>query len=335
MTRLSRVAALAMLAAAGGCAVEWGGGEISLENPAPPPDTTSVGEALEPEQLPLPDGPFLYAVRLDTQGAGRLIPIAGFTGSPDTGGDLELAELSIPDAEDPSFRARFDSVFLAPGLELDLLARGGRLGSLVVEGVARTGVGRCPSVGTARALLIPGQDVPTFAFAAPAGAGGAATPTRVPPVAATNSMNVAGPVLAEQMIGGDRAFLARRQSISPFALVGDSLAGMAATWMIADSLAPGPPGEEAVSLFFMARFEPTRGFIPLWQEVRRYDSAEDKEALEYLDWIQLGAHRLDFVRQYDASTVRLAASIIEEGEDREIDWLEPTGCRTLARLAGN
>ena len=326
---------LAILATAAGCAVEWGGGEISLENPAPPPDTMAVEEELEPEQLPLPDGPFLYAVRLDGRGAGRLIPIAAIAGSSDAGGDLELESVSIPDAEDPSFRARFDSVFLAPGMELDLLARGARLGSLVVEGMARTGVGRCPSVGTGRALLVPGQDVPTFAFAVPGGTGAAAEPSRVPPVQPTNSMNVAGPVLAERMIGGDRAFLARRQSMSPFALAGDTLAGMAATWMIADSLAPGPPGEQAVSLFFMARFEPTQGFISLWEEVRRYSSEEDKEALEFLDWIQLGAHRIDVVRRYDASSVGLAASIVEEGEERGIDWLEPADCRTLARLAGN
>jgi hypothetical protein len=335
MSNLSRLLVLGALTAFWGCQVEWGGGQISLENPAPPPDTTAVAQQLEPEQLPLPDGPFLFAVRLNGTGSARLVPLAGLSGSPTADGDLELTEISIPDAEDPSFRARFDSVFLANGAEFDLHARGARLGSLVVDGVSRSGVGRCPSVASGHALLMPGQDVPVYAFAVPAGVSGVTGTTRVRPIEPTNSMNVAGPVLAERLIGGDRAFLARRQSLSPIALAGDTLAGMAATWMIADSLAPGPPGEQAVSLFFLARFEPTLGFIPLWEEVRRYSDAQDKEALEYLDWIQLGAHRLDVVRRYDASSVRFAVSVTEEGEDREISWMEPAECSTLDRLAGN
>ncbi|MFV1986575.1 MAG: hypothetical protein ACC682_04810 [Gemmatimonadota bacterium] len=333
MSSLSRILVFGTLVAFWSCQVEWGGGQISLENPAPPPDTTAnAAEELEPEQLPLPDGPFLYAVRLDRSGNARLVPLAGIARD---GDDLDLSDISIPDAEDPSFRARFDSVFLAPGSQLDLLARGARLGSLIVSGVSRTGVGGCPSVATGRALLVPGQDVPTFAFAVPGGVSETTGAARVPPVEPTNSMNVAGPVLAERLIGGDRAFLARRQSLSPFALAGDTLAGMAATWMIADSLAPGPPGKQAVSLFFMARFEPARGFITLWEEVRRYSDAEDKEAFEYLDWIQLGAQRLDVLRRYDASSVRLAVSISAEGEDRKISWMEPAGCSTLDRLSGN
>jgi hypothetical protein len=336
MSSLSRVLVFGTMAASWGCQVEWGGGQISLENPAPPPDTTANAvEELEPEQLPLPDGPHLYAVRLSPSGAARLVPLSGIVRQGGEEGDLELSDISIPDAADPSFRTRFDSVFLAPGTELDLLARGARLGSLVVSGVSRTGIGGCPSVATGHALLVPGQDVPTFAFAVPSGVGGVASPARVLPIEPTNSMNVAGPVLAERLIGGDRAFLARRQSLSPIALAGDTLAGMAATWMIADSLAPGPPGQQAVSLFFMARFEPTRGFITLWEEVRRYGNAEDKEALEYLDWVQLGAHRLDILRRYDASSVRLAISVTAEGEDREISWMEPAGCSTLDRLSGN
>lgn len=324
------------LTASWGCQVEWGGGQISLENPAPPPDTTATAEEqLEPEQLPLPDGPFMFAVRLDGSGSARVVPLAGLSGDTGPDGDLEITEIFIPDAEDPSYRARFDSVFLAPGAELDLLARGARLGTLVLDGVSRSGVGRCPSVGSGHGLFMPGQDVPTYAFAVPRGFSGATGATRVRPVEPTNSMNVAGPVLAERLIGGERAFLARRQSLSPIALAGDTLAGMAATWMIADSLAPGPPGQQAVSLFFLARFEPTRGFIPLWEEVRRYSDPQDKEALEYLDWIQLGAHRLDVVRRYDASSVRFAVSIIEDGEDREISWVEPAECSTLDRLGGN
>lgn len=331
MSSLSRALAVAATVAAWGCQVEWGGGQISLENPAPPPDTTATAEArLEPEQLPLPEGPHLYAARLDGDGSARVVPLAGLSFTDD---GLELTAISIPDEEDPTFRARFDSVFLAPGTDLELLARGGRIGSLVLGGIARGGVAGCPSVGTGRALLTPRQDVPTYAFAVPRGTSGADMPERIAPVESTSSMGVAGPVLAERLIGGDRAFLARLQSLTPVELAGDTLAGMAATWMIADSLAPGPPGQQAVSLFFMARFEPARGFIPVWEEVRRYDAAGNKEALEFLEWIRLGSERLDVLRRYDASSVRLAFSVTAEGEDREVSWVEPPECATLGRLS--
>lgn len=322
--------AVAAVVAAFGCKVEWGGGQISLENPAPPPEPTATGgEEPEPQRIPLPDGPHLYAVSIDGEGRARLMPLAEISR---VDGDLELKEIVISEADDPSFRSRFDSVFLAPGSDLDLLARGRRLGSLIIDGPAEGGAGSCPSVTTGRALLVPGQDVPAIAFAVPRGHSGFSSAIRVPPVEATSSMSIAGPVLAERLIGGDRAFLARLQSLSPVELTGDTLAGMAATWMIADSLAEGPPGQDAVSLFFMARFEPARGFIPVWEEIRRYGEAVDKEALAFVDWIQLGAHRLDILRRYDASSVRLAVSVTVEGQDRSISWIEPPGCGTLDRL---
>jgi len=330
MWNSNRVLAIAAVVTVFGCQVEWGGGQIALENPAPPPASAAAeAEQLEPEQIPLPDEDLLYAVSLEETGRSRLTPVAKLSGGD---GALELGEIVIPESEDPSFRSRFDSVFLAPGTELDLLARGRRLGSVILDGTPDTGTGSCPSIATGQALLVPGQDVPTIAFAVPRGQSGFPSPARVPPVAPTSSMSIAGPVLAERLIGGDRAFLARLRSLSPVELTGDTLAGMAATWMIADSLAVGPPGANAVSLFFMARFQPTRGFIPIWKEVRRYGDAKGKEALEFVDWIQLGAHRLDILRRYDASSVRLAFSVTAEGEDRRVSWIEPPGCGTPARL---
>ncbi len=329
-TRLmAATSAILMLAAAtiGGCKVDWAGGSISIENPVPPPDSTETGEALEPEQIPLPPGPHLHLVRLQPDGAARLVPVAQIAPA----GQTDPLPPSPIFTEDPSFRARFDSAFLAPGTELDLLARGGRIGTVVLGGIAR-GSASCPSVASGWAIVSPGQDVPAWAFAVPTGTPPATPPRRIEAPAPTSSMSVAGPVLAERLIGGDRAFLARRASLTPVELSGDTLAGMAATYLIADSLAIGPAGDRGVSLFFLARFEPTRGFIPVWEEVRRYGAPEEKEVFEYLDWISLERGRLDVVRRYDASTVRLAASLIPPDGDREIVWVEPEGCDALRRL---
>jgi len=332
MSISSRAAAGFLLVAACGCQVEWGGGRVALENPAPPPDTTAAPEALEPTQLPLSAGPHLFIASLAPSGEARLVPVARVVEDAD---DLELAPVAFPDAEDPTYRARFDSAYLAPGSELQLLARGRRLGSIVVTGRVADGPAGCPSLGAGRAILVPGQDVPRIAFAVPAGASGPSEVARVPRVEETSSMGVAGPVLAERLIGQERGFLARRKSLTPVEVVGDTLAAMAATWLVADSLAPVPPGANAVSLFFLARFDPVQGFIPIWQEVRRYDDAADKEAFEFIDWIRLGAHRLDFVKRYDATSVTPAASITVDEEGPGIDWTDRVDCRTLDRLGLN
>jgi len=327
---LSRWAAVLLLPAFVSCDVEWGGGQISLENPAPPADTAGVSETLEPEQIALPSTPHLYLVRLEPDGSARSVAIAQMGPAQ---GDALFSAVEIP-LEDPSYRARFDSAFLAPQTEFELLARGGRVGTLVLDSRARSGSGSCVSIATGQAIFAPGQDVPRWAFAAPLGTAAAGLPRRIDPSQIESSMARAGPVLAENLIGGNRAFLARRVAMTPVRLAGDSLSGMAATFLIADSLAAGPPGENAVSLFFIARREPSRGFIPIWQELRRYNSEADKESFEYIDWIPLAAGRVDVLRRYGGTTVQLALGLTATGSDSEIIWTEPAACASLPRIDG-
>jgi hypothetical protein len=246
-------------------------------------------------------------------------------------GDVEFIDVAIHSSDDPTYRARFDSVFLAPGQELELLTGGERIGSLVLDGLAGETVGACGSVARARSMIVPGESVPTFAFAVRSASGTVSVPRRTSTPGATNSMQVAGPVLAERLIGGDRAFLAQRVAMAPVRLEGDTLPGMTATYLIADSLAAGPSGSEAVSLFFMARFEPTQGYVPVWQEVRRYGNG-DKEAFAHLDWMRIGGQRVDAVRRYDDSSERLALSANPTDGERSISWIEPPGCAALQRV---
>lgn len=323
------VAALVCGLAAAGCEVAWGGGQIALEDPAPPPDTTAA-EALEPEQIPLPDGPFLHLVRLRADGSARSAVLARFA----PGGEERLSAIEIVEGDDPTFRARFDSAFYAPGTELDLFARGGRIGTLALEGSVGAGAAGCPSAAAGTALLVPGQDAPEWAFALRPDAVEADAPRRIAALPVVRSMSVASPVLAERLIGGDRAFLAQRVALGAVRLRGDTLPGMVATYLIADSLAGGPPGDDAVSLFFMARFEPTEGYIPIWEEVRRYDGPEAKEAYEHLEWMPVLEGRLDAVRRYGGDGVRVALSLSAGGEEPEISWVEPEGCATPGLLEG-
>lgn len=326
---LTALGSLLLIGLFAACDVEWGGGSIALEDPAPPPDTTAAAARLEPEQLPLPSGPHLLLVRLNPDGSARATPLAAIdtTGSP-----IALSDVTIPEAEDPTFRARFDATFLADGAELDLLARGARLGTLVLEGTP-AGSGQCASIAAGRALLVPGQDVPQWAFAVPRGLAGEGAPERRAALQTTNSMSVASPVLAERIIG-ERGFLARRVALSAVRLPGDTLPGMAVTYLVADSLGAGPPGEDAVSLFLLARFEPAQGYIPVWQELRRYSSPGDKEAFAYLDWIGVGGTRLDVLRRFDAGGATLATGQAAGSQDYSVSWVEPGGCTALTRLHG-
>jgi hypothetical protein len=324
---------ITVLLSTAACEVEWGGGRIALEDPAPPPDTTVTPEEPDVRLAPIPDGPLLFLARLSPDGSARVVPLASLGGEPV---GAVLTSLVYPDTVDDGYRARFDSTFLAAGAELQLHTSGERIGSLILEGSPRVRGAACPSVGSGRALLLPGQTAPPYAFALPAEAGDAA-PALVRPIEPTRRMSVAGPVLAERLIDDARAFLAQRVAFTPVWLPDDTIPGMAATYLVNDSLAPGPPAGEAISLFFLAQYDVAAGYRALWQEVRRYDSAAEKEVFEYLDWVRLPAGRLDVLRRYDGTRAGLATSLLPEGPaagSREVGWIEPTACSALELLEG-
>lgn len=326
-------AAVAVLLSTAACEVDWGGGRIALEDPAPPQDTAGAPAQPDVRLVPIPDGPLLFLARLDADGSARVVPLVGLGGE---SAGAELTPLAFPDTVDDGYRARFESTFMAAGTELRLHAGGERIGSLVLGTSPTVRDAGCPGVGTGRALLLPGQTAPGYAFGLPAGVGGG-PPALLEDIAPTRRMSVAGPVLAERLIADPRAFLAQRVALTPVRLPGDTVPGMAATYLISDSLAAGPPAGEAISLFFVAQYDAAAGYRPLWQEVRRYDSAAEKEVFEYLDWVRLPAGRLDVLRRYDGTRVGLATSLLPEGVasgPREIGWIEPAACSALELLEG-
>ncbi|MFQ5689052.1 MAG: hypothetical protein ACE5HQ_02105 [Gemmatimonadota bacterium] len=304
----------------GGCKVEWGGSRLALENPAAAADSAAA-----PKPAVLPAGPILFLVRLEGDGRAMAAPIARL--------GERMESLPLPDSLDGRYRAAFDSAFLRSGMEFRLRAGGRRIGTLVLEGPPKVVDAHCLSVAAAAALLLPGQPVPRTAFTL-------STDLPRPPAAPAvrrpdRRMAVAGPVLAEQLIGGTRAYLARRASLKAVGWDEDSLPRMAATYLVADSLRPGPPVGDAVSLFFLARYERGRGYVPTWTELRRYSSGEDKEAFEYLDWLRTPRERVDFLRRFDGEGVSLAASLLPRDapeRGRHIDWVEGKRCRALRLL---
>jgi hypothetical protein len=319
---LLAVAAFTPLAA---CDFEWGGATVALINPAPVPEPTPDTAASAAEIIePLPTGDLLYLVRFtDGDGAAMALPIARMEAE-------APAALELPEEMGAGYRTRFDSAFYATDLELPLHAGGHRIGTLILDGSVRRPAARCLSVGSGRVLLRPDTEVPEYAFAW-AGEGSAGEPVTYDIAATDTRMKTFGPVLAENLLrrgGENRPYLAQRAAMRAVPWPGDERPAMAATYLVNDQLDSVAPANAASSLFVLARFD-GRQYVPEWSEVRRYRRGEGKEAFVYFGAIAGPGGRVDFVTRHDGASVRLAASVDREDEDREIDWTEPGACPGL------
>ena len=303
---------------------------MHLEDPSPPPveSPASAEMSAERAEMPLPQGPLLWAVRsTGTAGEVLAMPIARLEeGAP--------AALEYPEPPPEGFRDRFDAAFAAEGTELTLGASGSRIGSLVLAGPARVVDAGCPSAIPARALVSPGTSLPpmSFAFGPDLVFGAPADPADA---VVDNRMRTFGPILTEQLLrqgGEDRPFLAQRARLEAVWLPGDERPAMAATYLINDSVeGTGPPGS-ATSLFFLARFG-ARGYEADWSEMRVYSGADgSREIFTWLGAAPLPAGRLDFAVRHDGATRRLVASVDSDDPDRGIAWTEGARCPVLELL---
>jgi hypothetical protein len=106
---------------------------------------------------------------------------------------------------------------------------------------------------------------------------------------------------------------------------------MVATYIVNDRLDGPAPRGEASSVFFLARFEPSRGYVPVWSEVRRYGQGSGKESFTYLESFAAGFGRVDVLMRRDGQSSRLAAGVARE-RDRQVDWLDPGNCEPLRMI---
>lgn len=304
--------------------MEWGGANLALIDPLPPPepDTSSVAAEPAPE-LPLPLGPLLFAVQPDSSGrTARALAVARLEGD-------SLRALDLPADPDERYRERFAAAFLTPGTELHVQSLGRRIGSLVLDGRRAVADAACPPIATGSLLLIPGEDPPGFAFALPPGVE-PFPPQRPEAVYPDDRIRTFGPILAEAILrnaGEPRPFLAQRADLVAVPWEGDARAAMAATYLINDELDGAMSGGEAVSLFFLARFDPARGYVPQWSEVRRYTDVESREVYTWADALSgPGGSRIDVLRRRGREGVLFAASVERVTGDRAIEWTERPQC---------
>lgn len=311
--------ALALLVLLAACEADWGGAELTLEQPPSPRDTVEAPEEDEAGAPPLPEPPVLYRVEADEDGSARVSPLALVR-------DGELRDLPSPsDAE--GWWSRFDSVFLPAGQDLPLLAGGARLGTVVLSGIVDGSSPGCPGTASGELLLPPGLQPPASGYAVSSGAGPGGLPARPVGSETTERQRTFAPILAERLMreaGVERHYLAREADLRPAAL-GDSVPGFAATFLIADSLAAGPPEGRAVSLLYLARPHPSDGYVPEWSLVHRYETAGEKAAYRYVETLPLADRRIDVLRRYEGGGSRLAAAWEVDG-DRRVRWSSPDFC---------
>lgn len=316
--RLAVFLCLAVVLAA--CDVEWGGADLALERPPTPGDTAAAPQAAEDSLPDLPDPPMLYRVRSDTGGRTRISPVALIR----NGG---LRSIPLPaDVPDRWWR-RFDSTFLAASQELSLRRGGSRLGTVVLTARSEASGPRCPGTAAGQLLLPPETPAPATGFALSPGIGSPTFPLGSRNLQTTGRQRTFAPILAERLLreaGVERHYLAREADLRPAAL-GDSVPGFAATYLVADSLAPGAPAGRAVSLFFLARPHPSEGYVADWSVVERYESGEGKTVYRYVESLHLPSGRIDLLQRYGESRTRLAAAWAGDG-GRRVRWSEHGRC---------
>lgn len=326
--RSVRRAALAATAAAlvlAGCDVDWGGADLGLETPATAVQADSARAEQAADTLPaLPEGPLLFAARLAPDGRARVAAVARWTpGGP--------ADLDWPPDASSAWRQAYLGAFQAPGARLPLYARGRRIGTLILDDVQASGNAACPPISAGHVLVRPGVAVPDVAFAWPSD--DAPPPEAVAAPVSTSRLRTFGPIMAERLLqqsGVERAFLARQADLQPVAFPGDTAAGMAATYLIADTLAPVPStAGSSTSLFFLARFDRTEGYLSEWTRVARYDSTGGKDVLVHLAMVPADGGWMEMVRRVQGDGERLAAARVDTADGGEIVWTGRPDCPVL------
>jgi hypothetical protein len=279
------------------CEVEWGGvqvkaGEPEFERPVAaeaPADTVA-----ETTELALPGGPLLFHVRRSgAAGDARIEPVGELTAEGLTLVGPQRAE----HAEE--YVAGFNERFYGVDRAYTLFRAGSRVGTFYARSAAVSGSGLCVRLTAEGVLeLRPSADTMSEFYAWPAGVRTGADSVTGP--ASRDDMRAMALVLARQGVN-ERSLPGawRFQAPADFRAldIGEGRFGLAATFMVRDSLGSGSPSDSAGMAFLVADYSRAVGYFPLFFEAAWYAPGQ-KRALRWIDAVDvMGDGRAEYLLQ--------------------------------------
>ncbi|HET7275820.1 MAG TPA: hypothetical protein VFI91_11700 [Longimicrobiaceae bacterium] len=279
-----RIFPLLIVTALHGCDnVEWGGADLDIVPPPPPLNAIPVAPDEQVfAEYGLPTGSVLFKVVQLEQGA-QLIPVAEVSGD-------SLRTLRRPAAVAPdAFESKFREAVIPVGSQFELFRRGANVGTFVVHGYGEVTPCGLPTATGNATVVAAATQVPQF-LAFRQGLAPRVIGEYSPPVI-DGSINTYASIVAERLIlqaglPRPRSWVGAQRDLQALEIAQGANPEMAATYLVADSLAAGPAGDGGYSVFYIADYESRRGYSPVYQEVRDY-SKTGKAApklLDYLNW---------------------------------------------------
>lgn len=277
---------LAMALLAGCDNVEWGGVQFAVGEPGfERADTASeLPDSLTaPEPLEMPTGPLLFRVRrLDAAGHATIEPVAELA----AGGLRQVGPERADRADE--YVATFVERYYGSDARYSLFRDGAPVGTLIVGAADIVGSGLCVTLRAGGQLeLRPAADTLGEFIAWRQGTRFGGDSLSVPPTRgdmATLSQVLARRGVAESGVPGN--WVIRTPADLRALRVGEGDFGLAATFMVRDSLAVGPPPDSAGSVFLVADYAPASGFFTLFLDAEWYGPG-GKRALRWIDALDL------------------------------------------------
>ncbi|MSR22505.1 MAG: hypothetical protein EXR92_03010 [Gemmatimonadetes bacterium] len=262
---------LVIITAATGCDnVAFGGIQVELRAPPPPPGSAPVEGALD-LTAPLDLGSILYLVERFEDSQASIVPVAVLA---------DRGYRALPDSSQlPGLLDRFPLGRWEPGTEFTLFAQGVRAGTFITDGTSEVDASTCQArpravgrielrpeaVSQQRFLALTPVDVPSSS--------GPLTPGLIEdaPLRAA-ATGLAQRLIPEMGVQWPPSIPAIRRDLQPIVLESGGAAGLAVSFVYGDGLVVGPPTRRlAYSLFILAEATPAR-YEPVFAWYQRYDS---------------------------------------------------------------
>lgn len=244
-----------------------------------PPDAEDEEGAVA---MGLPVGPILFHV-VRAEDGPLLIPVAELSG------DSLRTIRQPPEVAAETYQSRFRETALPIGGQFRLFRRGAAVGTFIIDGHGPANACGVPIATGNLSVVAAAADAPQFlGFAA-----GLSPEVRgqYNPPQITGSITTYASIVAEKLIlqaglPRPRSWTGAQKDLDAVQVMEGAHPEMSATYLVGDSLAPGPSDPQGYSVFYLADYETARGYNPVYSEVRDYRRV-GKQApalVDYLDW---------------------------------------------------